>query len=528
MSTGEQFLATQIQPIRDEYHSSSSDEDDYAVVDLEESISQVETTPGLEKVISRLSQMSNTSNSQQHGGRSSSVSRGNEQNSYAPYSSGIQPMELVEEGMETPPKKSTEFTERTIDMNGDSSYNDDMTYPEGGKQAWVVVLGSFLGLTACFGVFNSLGAIQAYVESNQLSNMSSSNVSWIFSIFIFLAFFLSVQSGPLFDAYGPYRLIIAGTLIHTTCLMLTSVCTEFYQFVLAFGVGCGIGVSLMMTPLIAVVGHWFNQKRGLATGLASMGGSVGGIVFPIMLRNLYSKVGYGWAIRILGFISLTVLLLSLLLIKPRGERTTLKFKPKDLFDWSALKDLRYTFLIAGVFLLELGLLDGVTYLTSYCLAQGMSSSKAYLMLTLYNVTGIPGRWASGVAADKFGRFNTMIGFALMATIVIFAIWLPFGHSYGAMVVFTLVYGFFTGTVMSLTPVCCGQICKTKDYGKRYGMLYLFCSFAVLFGVPVSGLLINGDNYDGLVALCGAAYFGAFLFLVAARYACVGFKVVCKV
>lgn len=498
---------------------------------------------GLAKVISKLSQFSNNHNhnenttDQRPRSRSNSFTSSMEKdttdeeerdpsNLAAPYSAGRTLGGLA--GDETPPReKSKEFTERTIDMNGESSYNDGNYYPEGGMQAWRVAIGSFFGLTACFGMLNSLGAIQAYVETHQLDGESSSKVGWIFSLFVFLTFFLSIQSGPLFDSYGPYYLCIAGTLIHVTCLMLTSICTEYYQFILAFGVGCGIGVSLLMTPLIAVVGHWFNYKRGIATGIASMGGSVGGIAFPIMLRNLYDQVGYGWAIRILAFIHLAVLIVSIMLIKPRLDRTELKMRPKDLFDITALKDLRFTFLIIGVFFLELALLDGVTYLTSYCLAQGMSTSKAYMMLTFYNITGIPGRWASGLAADKFGRFNTMIGFAAMATVVIFAIWLPFGHVYGAMLAFTLLYGFATGTVMSLTPVCCGQICKTKDYGKRYGMLYLFCSFAVLFGIPVSGLLIKGDNYDGLVGLCGAAYAVSFIFLIASRYACVGFKL-CKV
>lgn len=410
----------------------------------------------------------------------------------------------------------------------ETSFSDDRYYPEGGFEAWRVVLGSFLGMTACFGIFNSLGAIQAYIETHQLSDKSSSQVSWIFSIFVFFNFFLSVQVGPLFDAYGPYHLYIIGTAIHITCLMLTSICVEYYQFLLAFGIRCGIGVSLLMTPLVAIIGHWFNFNRGMATALATMGGSIGGIIFPIMLRSLYFTVGYGWAIRVLGIVSLASLIGAMLLTKTRLERTELKLHPIDMFDLKALKDWRFTHLIAGVFLLELALLIGVTYLTSYCLAQGIPSKKAYLMLTFYNIAGIPGRWVSGWSADKYGRFNTLIGFSIMATVVIFAIWLPFGHHYIAMLIFTLLYGFTTGTVMCLTPVCCGQICKTEDYGKRFGMLYLFCSFSVLFGIPLSGLLIHGDNYNGLVALCGVAYAGAVLFLLASRYASVGMQIRKKV
>lgn len=59
---------------------------------------------------------------------------------------------------------------------------DDSEYPEGGWEAWKVVLGSFFGLLAVFGLLNSLGAIQAYISLHQLSFKSESQVSWIFSV----------------------------------------------------------------------------------------------------------------------------------------------------------------------------------------------------------------------------------------------------------------------------------------------------------------------------------------------------------
>nr|POE79653.1 riboflavin transporter mch5 [Quercus suber] len=32
---------------------------------------------------------------------------------------------------------------------------DEVTYPEGGQQAWLVVIGSLAGMTACFGYMNT-------------------------------------------------------------------------------------------------------------------------------------------------------------------------------------------------------------------------------------------------------------------------------------------------------------------------------------------------------------------------------------
>lgn len=91
----------------------------------------------------------------------------------------------------------------------------EVSYPEGGLRAWLVVLGSFSGMAASFGLMNSIGTFQAYVSTNQLSSYSPSAVGWIFSLYVFLAFFCGVQIGPVFDAKGPRWIVAAGTV----CLM---------------------------------------------------------------------------------------------------------------------------------------------------------------------------------------------------------------------------------------------------------------------------------------------------------------------
>ena len=95
---------------------------------------------------------------------------------------------------------------------GPQDLDDGQTFPEGGLRAWLVVLGSFSGMTASFGILNSAGTFQAYLSTHQLAHESPSAVGWIFSLFAFLTFFCGVQIGPVFDAYGPRWLVFAGTV----------------------------------------------------------------------------------------------------------------------------------------------------------------------------------------------------------------------------------------------------------------------------------------------------------------------------
>ena len=94
----------------------------------------------------------------------------------------------------------------------DSNPSPEAEYPEGGLAAWLVVFGSFSGMTAGFGLMNTVGTYQAYLSTHQLSTSSPSLVGWIFSIYIFLAFFCGVQIGPVFDAKGPRWLVFAGSV----------------------------------------------------------------------------------------------------------------------------------------------------------------------------------------------------------------------------------------------------------------------------------------------------------------------------
>lgn len=58
-------------------------------------------------------------------------------------------------------------------------------------------------------------------------------------------------------------------------LMMTSLCTEFWQLLLAQGVAFGVGSGLIYIPGLALVTTLFTTKKPFAVGLLSTGTSVG-------------------------------------------------------------------------------------------------------------------------------------------------------------------------------------------------------------------------------------------------------------
>ncbi|EME46321.1 hypothetical protein DOTSEDRAFT_42850 [Dothistroma septosporum NZE10] len=416
---------------------------------------------------------------------------------------------------------------------------DGHEYPEGGLRAWLVVGGSFCGLLAALGIMNTVGVYQAYLAEHQLANYSESTIGWIISVYVFLSFGAGLLIGPVFDMYGPRLLVLAGSVLVMLSVMLLGVCTRYWHFMIVFGILGGTGTALVFTPAIASIGHFFYVKRGNATGLAAMGGAIGGIIFPLMLQDLFPKVGWGWATRIQGFVFLGLLLACNLLIRSR-------LPPKDnasiLPDFRILRNVDFALVTVGTYFMEWGLFAPISYVTAYSLSSGaMSSTFAYQIIAIFNAGSALGRWLPGLLADKVGRFNAMLLALLLCMSSSLALWLPAtvisGSSdhgqnnvvFGLTVTFCVLFGFGSGSNISLTPVCVGMLCKTEEYGRYYSTCYCIVAVGTLTGIPIAGALIEvcDGAYWGVALFTGLCYIIALAAFVAVRVMKVGWRLSAK-
>ena len=130
-----------------------------------------------------------------------------------------------------------------------------------------------------------------------------------------------------------------------------------------------------------------------------------------------------------------------------------------------------------------------------------------------------GRLATGVLADRIGKYNTCIGACLITTILILTLWIAKDNDSGT-IAFVILFGFFSGAYVSLTPALMAQISPPSEIGYRTGLLYLGGSFGGLFTSPIAGAILaeDGGNYLGLKIFSGVfSIAGTCLFvLVRAR------------
>ena len=131
------------------------------------------------------------------------------------------------------------------------------------------------------GIANTFGAFQTYFEGALLQNETPSRISWIGSIQGFLLVFVAGScTGPIFDAGRLRGLIITGTASAVFGMMMTSICKEYWQFVLAQGLIVGSGAGCLLLPSVAVMPQYFTKRRAFANGLAAAGSSVGKLRLP--------------------------------------------------------------------------------------------------------------------------------------------------------------------------------------------------------------------------------------------------------
>lgn len=187
------------------------------------------------------------------------------------------------------------------------------------------------------------------------------------------------------------------SLLLVVAMMLTSLCHEFYQFLLCQGILLGVSAGLIFAPALSVVGHYFFQKRAMAMSLASTGSPIGGIIYPVILNSLIPSIGFGWAQRVCGFLSLFLLGTAAFIIRPTGMKRKGRFILLEAF-----KNPACSFQVAALFMVVLGIWIPYFYLAEYGLAHGMSANLAGYLFALISSGSFVGRIFGGFLAGFAG------------------------------------------------------------------------------------------------------------------------------
>ncbi|KAK3110251.1 hypothetical protein LTR53_015642 [Teratosphaeriaceae sp. CCFEE 6253] len=383
--------------------------------------------------------------------------------------------------------------------------------PNGGLRAWLVVLGSFFIYWNTWGIVNAFGSYQTYYETGLLSTSSPSDISWIGSLQAFLLMIVSALGGPLYDAGYVHHLLLGGSFLAVFGQMMLSLCTSYWQVLLAQGVCVGIGTGTMFVPGVAILSTYFSTRIATATGLAAAGSSLGGTIYPIIFHRLQPTIGFAWTTRVIAFVMLATLIVSNCVLKvrilPAGRR--------KILDLAAFKEAPYVLFVAGNTVAFLGLYNPFFYVQSYVIDSNIAGPNlAFYMLSIINAASTFGRIIPGFVADRIGALNTIIPCTFFAGVL--CVCLAAAHAVGPVIAILVLYGFCSGTLVSLPPTIFVQLTQNRAViGTRMGMGFAIYAFGVLVGTPISGAILSATPggsftyvwvFGGLSTLTGALLF----------------------
>ncbi|KAL9106766.1 MAG: hypothetical protein Q9227_008265 [Pyrenula ochraceoflavens] len=364
------------------------------------------------------------------------------------------------------------------------------------------------------------GVYQTFYGST-LTSVSPSAISWIGSVQAFLLFLIGTLVGPIYDAGYVRSLLIAGSFLSVFGLCMASIAHRYWQILLTQGIITGAGFGCLFLPGVTIVSQYFSTKKAFATGLASLGSSIGGVVYPVVFTQLQPLIGASWATRTIALILLCTLILPLIILRPLKYSS----KPRTLLNLAALRDVPYALFGCGLLLGYMGIYVVFYYIQLYASATAsVSPSLAFYLLAIINAGSSFGRVLPNFAADYTGTLNMQILFVSAAAVLslcLLAIQTPSG-----IVVFCVLYGFFTGTFVSLPgPTVASLSPDMSVLGARMSMAFMTAGTGLLVGTPVAGAILttgtDGQNWTMLqVWSATLLVLSAFCMLVA-RVAKVG-------
>lgn len=362
---------------------------------------------------------------------------------------------------------------------------------------WVVVGGAFTVMFLGFLVAYSFGAFFKALETEFAAQRAE--ISFVFSFSIFLMFVVGAFAGPAADRLGPRRVIAAGMVLIGIGLTAASRAQALWHLYILYGLTIGLGVGFSYVPAVGTVQRWFLRRRGLASGIAVSGIGAGTLIGPFAATWLIGLMDWRGAYVALAAVCVVVGLVGALLIEHSPERRGLApdgdapapvtmgspvvVSGTDLK--TALRSRPFVLYAAATFLTSLGLFTPLVHLPNYARDHGLGDEAGVILLGLFGVGSLVGRFLLGAIADRFGRRPTLAAtFAIMGAMCLLwwastAVW--------SLGIFAVVFGTCYGGFVALSPSLMMDYFGGKNVSGIIGILYSAAGIGALAGPTLSGL-----------------------------------------
>ena len=334
-------------------------------------------------------------------------------------------------------------------------------------------------------------------------------------------------AGMLFSRHSIRHMMTAGAVICTLSYASFSLAQNIWQMY-ASAIGLGIGyIFLANMPISILINRWFSSNRGFILSIAFAGASLGGAVLSPLVIHLIETVGWRSAYAMLG-VGSCVIIVPLVFLVVRNQPEDLGLRPlgeaaqadPSEKNWGySLKELfrlpSFWMFLGGnaAMLLTLGCLY---HMPVYTQDLGFSSEQAALIVSMYSIVAIGGKFLMGGTFDRWGLVpGILVGAVGMACTFAF---LLAANSFGLLLGAAVCYGIGSACGTVMTPLLLERMYGPAHYGANYGVAHAVVAMSMGINNPLFAAIYDKSGsyapaWGMGVSLCIAA---VVLFLAAMK------------
>jgi len=376
-------------------------------------------------------------------------------------------------------------------------YRDKIFY------GWVLVATFCVAGTAIWGVRFSFGVFFKSLESEFA--LSRAATSAIFSTQMVLGGIFTILGGWAMDRFGPRIVFLLMGICTGLSLLLTGQTSALWQIFFTYSLLLAMGTSAIYVAVMSTISRWFEQKRGMALGIASMGAGMGPLVVAPLATYLISTFDWRMAFTIMGIIAWVVVIpLSQVLKRDpqeigmlpdgaeRSAGTMLEQKPAVAADylspWQALHTRSFWLVASIFFCYAMYVFIILTHLVPHVTDLGFAAVEAATVLSVAGGATLAGRVLFGMVSDRLGRKRTAVLCTLLHIVAL--LWLLWSGEMWMFYLFALLFGLAWGGTGPTIAAIIGDSFGLGRLGAILGLLDVGFNTGAAIGPVLGGAIFD--------------------------------------
>lgn len=295
----------------------------------------------------------------------------------------------------------------------------------------------------------------------------------------------------LTDKFGVQRTAIFGGVLATVGMFLSSFATKILHLYITYGVMVGIGASLVYTPSLVILGHYFTRRLGIVNGVVTAGSSLFTMTMAIGLEAILKKHGLTMTLRCLaGLISLLILA-GMTFIDRKPKEKGIEGSKSSVINHTIWSNKLYLLWAVAIPVALFGYFVPYVHLVKHVKDILPEASGELLVTTLGASSGL-GRIIFGPISDS-PRINRIVLQQLsFVTIGCLTLLLIFAKDFYCLVAICVGLGLADGCFISLLGPIAFDLVGQSGASQAIGFLLAFCSLPLTIGPPVAGTHLTCD------------------------------------